>query len=1056
MTTTTKKSVFAILMLVFVFVCCFSAFAVADEAEYVGVEGFEKFVNDNLTDIVAADMFKKEADVKAVHEAFDLYRALSEDQRAQIGAEEKVIYNALHLVAAEPFAIEAYINLLEDKLIGYKGARVYLSDEATVLEYEERYNDLDNADAKAWLASLPAFPKIAEVKARIEVIKAAYRAAQDTIDAIEYLKDDAMVADYAADGRFIVLASENSIKACDTALFAIYNEDIFGDDLLKADLKFAQDNGYLNNLEDYLAAIDDLEDQKAIAKAVEDKIADVYAQVGDDVYFTLKADIMAAKDAYDGLTDEATYNAAYNDLQAIVANVADLDEMLAELAAIQAKIDVVEGVIDNIGDVKFTTDCNTKIKAARDAFEKLPADVVAADKAAIEAQPMKATIVENYKDLVAAEKEYAALVAEFQALLDSIDAMAAADSTTILAKYIEARTLYLTSSEEIQERLKIETFVNEYDPDVTLENYAKAYDFYAARAVELEGKVNHIIKSINNLDEVKLTVGYVSNLLDIEKQYNALNDEEKQAVTNSQILKDKLAELAKLLEGADAWVEAVNAIGDVEATQDSFDLVKAAEEAFAKLGADAMATIASLSGSAAESVWFKYEKAYDVYEAAVAERDALYNAIMALNNRMLAINVNGSGDAWIAEIGDITEAYLALDSLSQRYLEGLDGFEKYLAAKRNIQRNEVIAIIAALPVVKDITVSDADSAAVEAARKAVVAYLEVPNTAEADITNLDKLVALEDAIATKKAALDKFEADVLALVGDYANIAKISPDATIKGAIAIDLDAAADLFNATLTMSAEDVAYISADGVNDIEKLDEIIAKAYAQADKVEYAMSAIIAKGDNLVSDDYQTILDILAAYDALSNSQEKLIDEAIYAQFKEQVDKFVFVNAFKDVIDNLLDSYKNGEDFTSDTPVIIGLVRSMYTNFTDEQIALIGNYYDKIDEVETAYKAALAAGKVVNVTDLKGVVDTLKAALNATDTKVAGLEAALEAAEDQIKLLDEQLELAESNRLAADAAAKKAVETLQSTITTIIIIFSILVVGLAAAVVVLFVKRK
>lgn len=1055
MTTTTKKSVFAILMLVFVFVCCFGAFsAVAgDVDEYIGVEGFEKFVTENLDGIVAEDMFKKEADVKAVHEAIDLYKALSEDQRGNIKAEVAFIYNVLQREAAEPFAIEAYINLLEDKLIGYKGARVYLSDEATVLEYEGRYNALANADAKAWIASLPAFPKIEEVKARIAVIKAAYAAAQDAIDAIEYLKDGALVADAANDGRFIVLASEATIDAAGDALFAIYNEDIFADDLLKADLKFAQDKGYLNNLADYDKAVADLAAQKAIAAKVDAQIADVYAKVGADVYYTLKGEINAAKVAYDALAGEATYDATYNDLQSLVSNVSKLDEMLAKIVDIQADIDAVEVVIDAIGVVKFSTESDTKIKAALNAFEALPADVVAADKAAVEAEPMLATIVENYKDLLAAEKEYAALAAKFAALLAAIDDMAAADSTTILAEYIEARTLYLTSSVEIQERLKTEAFVNEYDPDVTLENYAAAYDFYAARAVELEGKVNGIIRAINNLDDVKLTVGYVANLLDIEKQYNALNDEEKQAVTNSQILKDKLAELAVLLQGADTWVEAVNNIGDVEATKESFDLVKAAKDAFAALGADAQATIESLNGYSAEDVWYKYEVAYDVYAAKIAESDALMAAIVALNNRMLAIDVNGSGAAWIAEIDAITEDYLALDTLSQKYLEGMEGFANYLAAKRNIQKSEVIGIIDALPAVADITVSDAHTKAVEDARAAVEAYLEVPNTAESDITNLSKLEALEEAIANKKAALDKFEADVEALVGSYDNIAKIVAD---KNAIAVDLDKANALKVVAGTFSAEDMVYITADGIDDVAKLDEIIANAEIQAQKVEDDMVIIINKGDNLVASDYDTILGILGAYDALSDSQEELVDANIVAQFKEQVDKFVFVNAFKDVIDDLMESYKNGADFTSDTPVIIGLVRSMYTNFTDEQRDLIGDYYDKIDEIETAYKAALAAGKVVNVTNLKGVVDTLKAALEATDTKVAGLEAALAAAEDQIKLLDEQLELAEQNNAAAKAEAQKAVETLQSTITTIIIIFSILVAGLAAAVVVLFIKRK
>ncbi|MBQ2714945.1 MAG: hypothetical protein IJF76_04890 [Clostridia bacterium] len=754
---------------------------------------------------------------------------------------------------------------------------------------------------------------------------------------------------------------------------------------------------------------------------------------------------------------------AYNNLKAEVSNYDLLEEMEDVIAGIEDEIDDVEAAIANIGTVVFTTDCAEKIDAARDAFEALDADIVAADKAAAAGEP---TIVANYATLVEAEAKYAELAEDFAELKASIDAMAAAfdSQTNILAKYIEARTLYLKAeavAPEMVARLAGEAFDN-----VDYPTYAEAYDFYAARALAMEGKVNVIIAAINNFvvkwnNTVTLDdADCATELVGIKADYDSLaSDMERAAVTNSHIMFEKLAELEDLLAVADVWVDAVNAIVEpITATDASFGQVLAAKAEFEKLSTGAQATMASIAVTADDSVWNKYAEAYDKYADTLADYNYLNNLIKDLADDMGAIvaPTNLTAEAtWRAGVEAIADRYEDLEDVddnAQAYLEAhyLTEYKHFIAMMRHIALVDAYEAIEALPDAADVEITD--RAEIAAARALVDAY----DGDLADIINLAKLEDVEAARDAIIARLEKWESDVLALVGNYDNIANIIVDAN---ALPIDLAKAYALKATYDAMPVAEQDYTAEDNVDDYAKLVEIITKAEAKATTVAEAMEDVVALGDNVETTDIADIIAVDDAYSDLSESQKAYIDAnypGLAEAFIKQVQKLIIADSFESIVDELYDAVvASGYDITSDTPVILGLVKSMYNSFTKEQRALIGNY-NKVGEIEAAYEAALAAGKVVNVTELNGIVANIKAALEVAEGDIDALQAALTAANDQIKLLDEQLELAQSNHAKDLAEANKNVETLQGTVTTIIIIFSILVAGLVAAVVVLFIKRK
>lgn len=160
-------------------------------------------------------------------------------------------------------------------------------------------------------------------------------------------------------------------------------------------------------------------------KAVQDMI-DALPGV-DEVTEEDRADIEAAREAYEALTDEQKEDMYINKLNA-VENQIDKN-----------KAAEVIDLIDAIGEVDDSDECRDRIQAARDAYDELTDN--------------QRTFVTNYNDMFAAEEEYTSLKREktIKDVTDKINALPAANELTITDYYEVYEAGYLFYEELTEE-----------------------------------------------------------------------------------------------------------------------------------------------------------------------------------------------------------------------------------------------------------------------------------------------------------------------------------------------------------------------------------------------------------------------------------------------------------------------------------------------------------------------------------------------------------------------------------------------------------------------------
>lgn len=163
------------------------------------------------------------------------------------------------------------------------------------------------------------------------------------------------------------------------------------------------------------------DDQKAVQNMI-DALPGV-----DEVTEEDRADIEAAREAYEALTDEQKEDMYINKLNA-VENQIDKN-----------KAAEVIDLIDAIGEVDDSDECRDRIQAARDAYDELTDN--------------QRTFVTNYNDMFAAEEEYTSLKREktIKDVTDKINALPAANELTITDYYEVYEAEYLFYEELTEE-----------------------------------------------------------------------------------------------------------------------------------------------------------------------------------------------------------------------------------------------------------------------------------------------------------------------------------------------------------------------------------------------------------------------------------------------------------------------------------------------------------------------------------------------------------------------------------------------------------------------------
>ena len=215
-------------------------------------------------------------------------------------------------------------------------------------------------------------------------------------------------------------------------------------------------------------------------------------------------------------TAREAYNSLDSEEQALVTNYETLttaEATYAKLKADNEAADAVDVLIGNIGTVEYIDASKGKIDAAREAYDALTADQKA--------------LVENYSTLTAAETEYAKLKSD-NAAADAVDALIDAIGTV---EYTDSSKGKIDAAREAYDALTA-------DQKALVENYSTLIAAEATyKELDDEATANVIIGLINDIDEVAYPTS--KGVIDVAREaYDALTADQKALVENYSTLTD--------------------------------------------------------------------------------------------------------------------------------------------------------------------------------------------------------------------------------------------------------------------------------------------------------------------------------------------------------------------------------------------------------------------------------------------------------------------------------------------------------------------------------------
>ena len=419
------------------------------------------------------------------------------------------------------------------------------------------------------------------------------------------------------------------------------------------------------------------------------------------------------------------------------------------------------------------------------------------------------------------------------------------------------------------------------------------------------GTIEDPAKTVSNMIAAlpdKISVADAEKVRAARTAYDTLTDVQKSRVKNV----DKLVKAEKMLEEALAVQQVVDAINNLpeKITLANAHAVKATREAYEQLTVKQKEQVTNLK---------KLEDA----EAALkklANPDSVIEMIDALPKNITLENKDAVQAA--------RAAYELLTKEQQKKvtnLEKLENAEKKLDELASAQQvQQVIDAINALP--KTITVKD--EAAVQAVR---AAYNQLSEAQKAQVTNADKLIKAEKAIADQKAA-EKVEKAIKLLPESVGMADKKAVQAARSAYEALSADQKALVKNLNKLIKAEE----------DLEDLDA--------AQKV---MSMIKDLPVDVALEDEQAIEDARSAYQALTEKQKKLVLNLYLLERAEQtIEEKKAVQAVEDAINAL------PETITKEDSEAIKAARAAYNQLSPELRKQVENL-DKLIRAEKALRA-------------------------------------------------------------------------------------------------------
>ncbi len=306
-----------------------------------------------------------------------------------------------------------------------------------------------------------------------------------------------------------------------------------------------------------------------ISKPAEEIVIDLINAIGSPITLESEPAIVAARSAYDALTD--AQKARVSNYATLSAAEAKLDQLKKQAAADQAAADLVIGKINAIGTVSYTTASKALIDAARGAYDAL----TDAQKA----------LVTNYATLTAAEKAYAELKAQAEAdqaaanvvigQIDAIGEVTLASEPAIVA----ARGAYdaLTDAQK--------ALVTNY---ATLTAAEAKLEILKKQAESDEAAAAAVTDLINGIGAISYTTESKALIDAARTAYDALTDAQKALVTNlstltaaEQVYEQLKAEAEADQKAANVVIDLIDQIGEV--TLASEPAINAARTAYNSL-----------------------------------------------------------------------------------------------------------------------------------------------------------------------------------------------------------------------------------------------------------------------------------------------------------------------------------------------------------------------------------------------------------------------------------------------------------------------------------------
>ena len=715
----------------------------------------------------------------------------------------------------------------------------------------------------------------------------------------------------------------------------------------------------------------------AAVKDVEDAIDAIPAEITLDN----KADVQAARQAYDALTDaekqkiDAATLKKLTDAETAIAN-------LEAAAAVTAQINALPATI-TLNDVQT-------VAAARAAYNALTND----QKALVDTAA--------YTNLTNAETAIANMQAA-DAVTELINAIPETVTTQNEQQVAAARAAY-NALTEAQQALVDSKAVTKLEA--------------AEKSISDQKAANAVTDQINALP----TVIILEDKADVEAAraaYNDLTDDQKNLVIDETLNK---------------LIAAETVIADREAAKAVEDMIYALPEANDITLADKDAVVAANTArenlTPAQAEYLTFTAIGKLFEAQDKIRDL--EAAKAVDETIDALPA--VEDITVDDKVVIEAARAAYDALTDDQKALVGNLDKLIAAEAALKQaidiaaaNAVSDQINALPAA--VRVSATDKEAVEAARAAFDALTDQ----QKDMVPLQdkiKLALAEFALANaEKAAADEAAGDA---VEDIIRALPATEDITLDDKAAVEEARAA--YDALTNDQKKYVAL--ADTIHlfmaeaAIEKIENDIAAAEAVTEQIN-------ALPENVTADDIADVMAARAAYDALTDDQQALVDDATVQKLTDAEDAVAAQTAVQAAA-NQMEALPAAADVTVNDKEAIEAARAAYEALDDAQKAQIDDAtVQKLTDAEEALAKAeadkAAADEVVEIIQaLPTPLNVTPADREAIEAARAAFDALTDAQKIQVPLLDKlKLALAEialdaADKAAADDAAAAAVEDL------------------------------